>query len=158
MTRLKFFLIICIFFDLPSLWQKWEYFVPQFSLILLPLSWRHNDTHKYACRKLQNWRTHKIQFCFDLLLRKHTTHFVKDLISRKIFFNHRFTGCSAEIFTLFTILNLLEKSFRIEKNLFSIKVRYISWLLRAQISVLKNESFAAESIFRQVCLELHRLV
>ena len=68
------------------------------------------------------------------------------------------TGCSAEIFTLFTILNLLEKSFRIEKNLFSIKVRYISWLLRAQISVLKNESFAAESIFRQVCLELHRLV
>ena len=91
MTRQKFFLIICIFFELPSLWQKREYFVPQFSLILLPLSWRHNDTHIYACRKLQNWRTHKSQFCFAMLLRKHTTHFVKDFNFTKIFFvNYRF--------------------------------------------------------------------
>ena len=68
------------------------------------------------------------------------------------------TGCSAEIFTLFTFLNLLKKGFRIKKNLFPMKVRYTSCLLGAQISILRYEPFAAESIFREVCLKQHKLV
>ena len=102
--------------------------------------------------------SNKFQYYFSNVCTSNSNLFICLWWNSNTLFLASNTGCSAEIFTLFTILNLLEKSFRSDKNLFSIKFGYTSWLYGAQISVLRNEPFAAESIFREVCLEQHRLV
>ena len=68
------------------------------------------------------------------------------------------TGWGVHIFTLLTFLSLLKYYLRIKQNFFDIKVRYTSWLLGAQISVLRKQPFAAESIFRETCPINHKLV
>ena len=47
---------------------------------------------------------------------------------------------------------LLIYSLRNQKSCFTIKVRYTPWLLGAKMSVLRNEPFATENIFRETCL------
>ena len=62
------------------------------------------------------------------------------------------TGWGVHNFTLLTFLILLINSLRIKNNFFIIKVRYTPWLIGTQISVLRNQPFAAESLFRKTCL------
>ena len=47
---------------------------------------------------------------------------------------------------------LLIDALRNLKNCFTVKVRYFPWLLGSKISVLRNEPFVTESIFREACL------
>ena len=47
---------------------------------------------------------------------------------------------------------------RFKKSFFSIEVRQTPWLIGAQISELRNELFATESIFRETYLVTQKLV
>ena len=60
------------------------------------------------------------------------------------------TTCLLKHFFTFSVL--LIDALRNLKNCFTINVRYIPWLPGAKISVLRNEPFVTESIFREACL------